>query len=98
MPSPRHPSQLYEAFFEGVIIFLILINLKNKNFIKNKFGIITSFFLILYGTFRILIGLLREPDSHIGLFFDYISMGQILSLPLIFLGVVIYIKKTIFND
>ena len=90
---PRHPSQLYEAFFEGVILFVILIYYNKKNYNKNNFGLITSLFLILYGVFRILIEFLREPDAHIGLFLNFFSMGQLLCIPLIIIGVGIYIKQ-----
>ena len=88
----RHPSQLYEAFFEGIFIFVILM-LISKNTIKvNRFGINTSIFLILYGFIRFFIEFLREPDSHIGYVFSYFTMGQILSVPLVLLGMIIYIK------
>ena len=89
---PRHPSQLYEAFFEGIIIFIVLYfyNLKNKN---NNHGISTSLFLILYGVFRTMIEFIREPDYHLGLLFNLFSMGQLLSMPLIVLGTIIYLNK-----
>jgi len=89
---PRHPSQLYEAFFEGIILFIILIYFNKINYKKNNFGLITSLFLIFYGIFRILIEFLREPDAQIGFIFNFITMGQILSIPFIFLGLGIYIK------
>ena len=82
----RHPSQLYEAFFEGILIFLILIIIIKKTIIKNRIGINTSIFLILYGFFRILIENLREPDEQIGLIFNFFTMGQFLSFPMIILG------------
>ena len=91
--APRHPSQLYEAFFEGIVLFVILRQCNKKNYSKNNFGFITSLFLILYGIFRFLIEFLREPDAHIGLIFNSITMGQFLSIPLVILGVGIYLKK-----
>ena len=91
--APRHPSQLYEAFFEGIVLFFILRHFNKKNYRKNNIGFITSLFLILYGSFRFLIEFLREPDSHMGLLFNSITMGQLLSIPLIILGVGIYFKK-----
>ena len=91
--APRHPSQLYESFFEGIVLFVILRQCNKKNYSKNNFGFITSLFLILYGIFRFLIEFLREPDAHIGLIFNSITMGQLLSVPLIILGVGIYLKK-----
>ncbi len=90
--APRHPSQLYEAFFEGVVLFIILMFCNKKNYSQNNFGFITSLFLILYGIFRFLIEFLREPDAHIGLIFNSITMGQLLSVPLVIIGVGIYLK------
>ena len=90
--APRHPSQLYEAFFEGVLLFIILRYCHKKNYSRNNFGFITSIFLILYGIFRFLIEFLREPDAHIGLIFNSITMGQLLSVPLVIIGVGIYLK------
>lgn len=90
---PRHPSQIYEAFFEGIILFLILYIMHNRFFSINKYGIITAFFLIFYGIFRFLLEFLREPDFHLGLYFKILTMGQLLSIPMIIIGLVIYYKK-----
>ena len=92
--NPRHPSQLYEAFFEGIVLFLILYVSCSRTFVKNKYGLTTSFFLIFYGLFRFLLEFLREPDAHLGLYYDFFTMGQILSIPMIFIGVIIYINKS----
>ncbi len=82
---PRHPTQLYEAFFEGIILFLImLITVKKFKFKSEKLN--SSLFLIFYGSFRVFIEFFREPDIQIGYFFNYITMGQILSIPLIIIG------------
>ncbi|SVA85725.1 uncharacterized protein METZ01_LOCUS138579 [marine metagenome] len=91
--QPRHPSQLYEAFLEGIILFVILLTYFNKTKSDPTIGKISGLFLILYGTFRILIEFLREPDSHIGLIFNIASMGQILSIPLIIIGVIFFKKS-----
>ncbi len=86
---PRHPSQLYEAMFEGVILFLFL-NLTILFFKTQKFhGLLTALFLFGYGISRFLIEYVREPDEHIGLIFFNFSMGQILSLPLIMFGILL---------
>lgn len=89
---PRHPSQLYEALLEGLILFLIL------NFLafKKKFSVIglnSSIFLICYSIFRIFVECFREPDIQLGFFFKYITMGQILSIPVLILGIYIFVKK-----
>ncbi len=90
---PRHPSQLYEAFFEGIVIFIILIICFNKKNINTNFGVISGIFLTLYSLFRFFIEFLREPDSHLGLFFDIVSMGQILSIPLFIFGVILIVNN-----
>ena len=91
-PLARHPSQLYEAFFEGLVLFLIL-----QWFIKKPrpAGSVAGVFLLGYGTFRFCIEYFRQPDAQLGLFADFISMGQILSLPMIVggLGLLIWAYK-----
>lgn len=95
--SRRHPSQIYEALLEGFILFIIMyINCK-KNFKFNNCGIISSLFLIYYGFFRFMIEFVREPDIQLGLLFDKFSMGQILCIPMLIIGVLMYfsfLKKT----
>ena len=91
--NPRHPSQLYEAFFEGVVLFIILYLIFIKNSKKYSAGIISAYFLILYSIFRFLIEFLREPDLHLGLFLNYFSMGQILCIPILFAGVLILFRR-----
>ena len=87
---PRHPSQLYEAFLEGIILFVILILVTfNKKIIN---GYSSIFFLILYGLFRITCERFREPDIQVGYLFDMFSMGSILSLIMIIAGVLIFVK------
>ncbi len=90
--QPRHPSQLYEAFLEGIILFIILLTYFNKTKSDPTIGKISGLFLILYGTFRILIEFLREPDTQIGLIFNIASMGQILSIPLLIIGIMFFKK------
>ena len=87
----RHPSQLYEAFLEGIVLF-VLMNLIffNKN---NKVGTCSIMFLILYGCFRITSEIFREPDLQVGYLFGNISMGMLLSVFMIIAGVIIYIKR-----
>ena len=90
---PRHPSQLYEAFFEGIVLFVILFFVFKKYYSIKKYGLLSGLFLIFYGIFRILVEFLREPDVHIGLIFNFLSLGQLLSIPLIFIGIIILWKK-----
>ena len=91
--NPRHPSQLYEAFFEGVVLFIILYLIFIKNSKKYSAGTISAYFLILYSIFRFLIEFLREPDLHLGLYLNYFSMGQILCIPIFFAGILILFRK-----
>ena len=90
---PRHPSQLYEAFLEGLILFLILnIYILKRNY---KTGACSCLFLINYGIFRIISEFYREPDSQVGYLFDQFSMGAILSFLMIVAGaiLIVFIKK-----
>ena len=83
----RHPSQLYESLGEGLLLFLILLFINQKTNIK---GIVSSSFLIFYGSIRFIIEFYRQPDIHIGyVAFDFISMGQLLCVPMIVIGFVI---------
>ncbi len=91
--QPRHPSQLYEAFLEGIILFIILFTYFNKTKSDPTIGKISGLFLILYSIFRIFIEFFREPDSHIGLIFNIASMGQILSIPLLIIGILFFKKS-----
>ena len=91
--NPRHPSQLYEAFFEGIILFLILLFYFSKKPKKYIIGTISGLFLIFYSIFRFLIEYLREPDYHLGLIFYYFSMGQLLCIPFLLAGLWIVVRK-----
>ncbi|MDB9760949.1 prolipoprotein diacylglyceryl transferase [Pelagibacteraceae bacterium] len=88
--TPRHPSQLYEALLEGIILFSILITLIFKK--NTRVGMCSSLFLILYGLFRIISEQFREPDIQIGYLFNLFSMGSVLSVFMILFGLFILIK------
>ena len=83
---PRHPSQLYEAGLEGLVLFLILAVLIRNETVRNMPGVVSAAFLLGYGIFRAFIEFFREPDVQIGLYFDVISQGQLLCLPMIAVG------------
>ncbi len=87
--TPRHPSQLYEAFLEGLLLF-VLLNII-FNFKKTK-GYISAYFLILYSLFRIFSEQFRLPDEQLGYIFSYISMGTILSFVMFIFGLIILIN------
>ncbi|MFT7087366.1 MAG: phosphatidylglycerol:prolipoprotein diacylglycerol transferase [Rickettsiales bacterium] len=86
---PRHPSQLYEAALEGLLLFLILFCLSKFTKIKEIKGFLSGLFLIGYGSARIFAEQFRQPDEQIGFLFSHLSMGQILSVPLIIFGLVV---------
>ena len=86
---PRHPSQLYEALTEGILMFIILNLLWRKKFVRNHTGIISAVFLVIYGLSRISMEFFREPDRQIGYIAGSVTMGQILSLPFLILGLFI---------
>ena len=84
---PRHPSQLYEALLEGVVLFAVLFALSRKRPPRAR-GTFLGVFLVLYGTFRFLMEFVREPDVQLGyLWGGWLTMGQLLSLPLVLVGV-----------
>lgn len=90
-PLPRHPSQLYEAFFEGLVLFVLLWSLKAKPWKKTPLrrwphGSMLALFLVGYGVFRFGIEFVREPDAHLGLLWAQLSMGQWLCLAMIACG------------
>ncbi len=87
----RHPSQLYEAILEGIILFLVLILIYSKK--DYKIGTCSYAFLIFYGIFRILSEFFREPDVQLGYFFGSLTMGMLLSALMILSGVILYWKK-----
>ena len=88
----RHPSQLYEAIFEGIILFIILIYLRNKGFLKNP-GFISSLFLIIYSVFRFFVEFFRVPDEQLGHLIFNLTMGQIISIIFLFIGSYLIITK-----
>ena len=88
----RHPSQLYEAVLEGIILFLILIYFRKKNYLE-KPGLISALFLILYSIFRFIVEFFRVPDEQLGYLILSLSMGQIISLIFIIFGIILFYVK-----
>ena len=88
----RHPSQLYEAFFEGIVLFFILVFFKNKGFLKIP-GLISGLFLVFYSIFRFVIEFFRVPDEQLGYIFLNLTMGQIVSLIFFIIGSYMIILK-----
>jgi len=87
---PRHPSMLYEAFLEGIVLMVVLWVVARK---PRPVGMLSGLFLIGYALARIPIELVRVPDAHLNyLLFDWVTMGQLLSLPMILLGVYLVMR------
>jgi phosphatidylglycerol:prolipoprotein diacylglycerol transferase len=88
----RHPSQLYEAGLEGVVLFIILWSLSRKNL---PGGVVFWSLFLFYGLFRFIVEFFREPDPQLGLLVGPFSMGQLLSLPMFLIGLVmVWIRYT----
>ena len=84
---PRHPSQLYEAFLEGIVLFAVLYLLSRARPLRSR-GTFLGLFLIMYGCFRFIMEFVREPDVQLGyLWGGWLTMGQLLSVPLILVGI-----------
>jgi phosphatidylglycerol:prolipoprotein diacylglycerol transferase len=92
MMVPRHPSQLYEAALEGLVLFAILWTMAQK---RRPEGVLLGTFLTLYGLFRCLMEFFRQPDQQLGYIGGVITMGQILSIPMILigLGIIVWARR-----
>ncbi len=88
----RHPSQLYEALLEGVILFIILVYFRNKGALKTP-GFISSLFLIFYSIFRFIVEFFRVPDEHLGYLIYNFTIGQLISFIFLTFGIYLFIKK-----
>jgi phosphatidylglycerol:prolipoprotein diacylglycerol transferase len=84
--QPRHPSQLYEAGLEGIVLFLILFALMQNESVRRRRGLVTGTFLAGYALTRIIVEFFREPDAFLGFFAAGTTMGQWLSLPMLLAG------------
>lgn len=89
-PLPRHPSQVYEFLLEGVALFVILWCYSRK---PRPLGAVSGLFLICYGFFRFVIEFFREPDTQIGFFWHIFTEGQLLSLPMILFGIILWVSS-----
>ena len=85
-PDPRHPSQLYQAGLEGLVLFAVLMILVARPAIRARAGVLSGAFLAGYGIARIIGEFFRQPDAHLGFLFAGATMGQLLSLPMVAIG------------
>lgn len=94
-PEPRHPSQLYEAALEGLILFIVLFALSRSTYVRHRPGILGGTFVAGYGISRIIVEFFRQPDAQLGFLTFGATMGQLLSIPMVLVGVggIIYAMK-----
>ena len=93
----RHPSQLYEAIFEGLVLLSILLYFRSKGFLKTP-GLISGLFLVFYSIFRFVIEYFRVPDEQLGYIFFNLTMGQIISFLFFLFGIYLIIKKNAIKE
>ncbi len=91
-PEPRHPSQLYQAFLEGLCLFVILNLMMRNPALRERRGLLTGVFLAGYGVARIIGEFFRQPDAHLGFLFAGATMGQLLSLPMVIVGAALILR------
>lgn len=94
-PLPRHPSQLYEAVLEGLILFVVLFVMSRNAYIRHRPGILGGTFVAGYGISRIIVEFFREPDAQLGFLAGGATMGQLLSIPMVLFGIgcIVYAMK-----
>ena len=85
-PEPRHPSQLYQAALEGLVLFIVMHVLWRNEKLRHRPGTLTGAFWVGYGVFRMVGELFREPDAFLGFLIGGMTMGQLLSLPMVLFG------------
>lgn len=90
---PRHPSQLYEAALEGLVLFTLMFFLARQEKFRARPGFLSGFFLLGYGAFRTLVECVREPDQQLGFIFQGVTMGQILCIPMVMFGIYLVLRS-----
>ncbi len=85
-PAPRHPSQIYEALLEGLVLFTVLAILAQSPRVYRRPGLLTGVFVAGYGLARFIVEFVREPDSQLGFILASLTMDQALSVPLVLFG------------
>ena len=90
---PRHPSQLYEAALEGLLLGVVMLALASRERVRARPGLLAGVFFLGYGLARSVAELFREPDAHLGFILGPVTMGQLLSLPLIAIGLALVVRR-----
>jgi len=93
-PDPRHPSQLYEAGLEGIALFVVLMIISRSEIVRRRHGTRIGVFMVGYGLARSFVELFREPDAHLGFISGSMTMGQLLSLPMLLIGAVLIVQAS----
>ncbi len=91
-PEPRHPSQLYQALLEGLILFIVLFALSRRESIRARIGLLSGVFLMGYGIARIIGEFFRQPDDFLGFLSFGVTMGQVLSIPMVLIGLLLVLR------
>lgn len=94
---PRHPSQIYEALLEGLLLFVILFALSRREALRARFGFLSGAFLAGYGAARIVCEMYREPDAFLGFLWGGATMGQVLSIPMVLAGAALMVAARPFR-
>ena len=92
-PEPRHPSQLYEAVLEGIVLFAVLAALSRTRFVSERPGALLGTFLLGYAIARVIVEIFRQPDAHLGTMAAGLTMGQWLSMPMIIVGLYLIVSS-----
>ena len=90
-PVPRHPSQIYQALMEGLLLFVLLWVLARREAVRARFGLLTGVFLVGYAVARSTGELFRQPDAFLGYLFEGATMGQLLSIPMLVAGLALIV-------
>ncbi|MCW3476027.1 prolipoprotein diacylglyceryl transferase [Limobrevibacterium gyesilva] len=91
-PVARHPSQIYQALMEGLILFVVMFALSRREALRARFGLLTGIFLTGYALARIIGELFRQPDAFLGFLFAGATMGQLLSVPMLLVGLALVVR------
>jgi phosphatidylglycerol:prolipoprotein diacylglycerol transferase len=91
-PDPRHPSQLYEAALEGIVLFAVMLRLASRPYRPEARGTLSGVFLIGYSVARITVEFFRQPDAQLGFIIGGLTMGQLLSLPMLAFGIALVVR------
>jgi phosphatidylglycerol---prolipoprotein diacylglyceryl transferase len=88
----RHPSQLYQAFLEGIVLLIVMLLVSQRKAMRSRLGLLTGVFLVSYALARTIGETFRQPDEFLGFLFAELTMGQLLSVPMLVAGLVLILR------